>query len=68
MDVRLNIADLVAQLLTRSKDNHGLLKDIWNRSHPDSIRVFLQEERRDKAGHKQLGAARRRRLKTSVAE
>ena len=41
-------------------DYHRLLPDVWKQSHPEAIREYRVEERRDKAERKQLQAARRR--------
>ena len=38
----------------------SLLPDLWKRCHPEAIRQYSQEERRDKADRKQYNAARRR--------
>jgi transposase len=60
LDVGLYIQDVLDQLLAGSTDYHSLLPDQWKLSHPEAVRVYRQEERRDKADRKQLGAARRR--------
>ena len=68
LDVRLYIEDVLTRLLAGCTDYRSLLPDIWKQSHPEAIRAYRQEERRDKADRKQLAAARRRLFKASLAE
>lgn len=63
LDTRAYIEDVLQQLLHGSTDYERLLPDVWRTSHPESIRRYRQEERRDKASRKQIRAARRRLLK-----
>ena len=63
LDTRAYIEDVLRQLLDGSTDYENLLPDAWKQSHPESIRRYRQEERRDKARRKKLRAARRRVLK-----
>ena len=60
LDVTVYIKDVLDQLLAGSTDYHSLLPDIWKQSHPEAIRIYRQQERRDKADRKQVAAARRR--------
>ena len=60
LDVGVYIKDVLDQLLSGSTDYGSLLPDRWKQSHPEAVRVYRQEERRDKADRKQLAAARRR--------
>jgi len=60
LDVELYIKDLLDQLLAGSTDYHSFLPDVWKQQHPEAIRNYRVEERRDKADRKQLNAARRR--------
>jgi transposase len=60
LDVELYIKDVLDQLLAGSTDYPSFLPDIWKQQHPEAIRVYRAEERRDKADRKQLNAARRR--------
>lgn len=64
--VGVYIQDVLTQLLAGCTDYQQLLPNVWKRTHPEAIRVYRQEERRDKADRKQLAAARRRLLKASV--
>lgn len=67
LDSRLYIQDILSQLLAGSTDYTSMLPDVWKQSHPEAIRHYRQEERRDKADRKQLQAARRRLLRTQLA-
>ncbi len=60
LDVELYIKDVLDQLLAGSTDYQSLLPDQWKKSHPEAVRIYRQQERRDKADRKQVGAARRR--------
>jgi len=66
LDSRLYIEDILRQLLEGSTDYERLLPDVWKQSHPEAIRVYRQEERRDKADRKQYNAARRRKLRRQL--
>jgi transposase len=60
LDVGLYIQDVLDRLLAGSTDYPSLLPDVWKRQHPEAVRAYRVEERRDKAERKQLNAARRR--------
>ena len=60
LDVWVYIKDVLDQLLAGSTDYHSLLPDVWKQQHPEAVRTYRVEERRDKAERKQLNAARRR--------
>jgi transposase len=60
LDVWSYVKDVLDQLLAGETDYHRLLPDVWKQSHPEAIREYRIEERRDKADRKQLHAARRR--------
>ena len=60
LDVGVYVKDVLDQLLAGATDYDRLLPDVWKQSHPEVIRVYQVEERRDKADRKQLQAARRR--------
>jgi len=66
LDSRAYIEDVLKQLLEGCTDYGRLLPDIWKRTHPEAIRVYRQEERRDKADRKQYNAARRRKLRRQL--
>jgi transposase len=60
LDVGVYIKNVLDQLLAGSTDYHSLLPDVWKQQHPEAVRAYRVEERRDKAERKQLNAARRR--------
>ena len=60
LDVWVYVKDVLDQLLAGSTDYQSLLPDIWKQRHPEAIRAYRVEERRDKADRKQLATARRR--------
>lgn len=62
LDVWVYIKDILDQLLAGETDYEKLLPDRWKLDHPDAVRNYRVEERRDKAERKQLDAARRRLL------
>jgi transposase len=62
LDVWVYIKDVLDQLLAGETDYEKLLPDRWKLDHPDAVRKYRIEERRDKAARKQLDAARRRLL------
>jgi len=62
LDVWTYIKDVLDQLLGGSTDYTSLLPDAWAKAHPESLRQYRIEERRDKADAKQLRVARRRQL------
>jgi transposase len=62
LDVWVYLKDLLDQLLAGSTDYQSLLPDVWKRSHPEAVRTYRTEERRDKADRKQYRAAQRRLL------
>lgn len=66
LDVRVYLEDVLRQLLLGSTDYESLLPDVWKQSHPEAVRVYREEERRDKADRKQLAAAKRRLLRSQL--
>ena len=60
MGIGLYIKDVLDQLLAGCTDYASLLPDQWKQRHPEAIRQYRQEERRDKAERKQYRAAKRR--------
>jgi transposase len=65
LDVWTYVKDLLDQLLAGTTDYEKLLPDVWKQSHPEAVRVYREEERRDKAERKQYEAAQRRLAKAS---
>jgi transposase len=64
LDVWAYIKDVLDQLLAGSTDYESLRPDIWRQAHPESIRQYRFEERRDRADRKQRRHADRRRRKS----
>jgi transposase len=60
LDVGVYLKEVLDQLLAGCTDYDRLLPDVWKQSHPEAVRQYRVEERRDKAERKQLEAARRR--------
>jgi hypothetical protein len=45
---------MLDRLLAGSTADHRLLPDVWKQLHPEAIREYRVEERRDKAEQKHL--------------
>ncbi|NUQ63162.1 MAG: transposase [Pirellulales bacterium] len=60
LDVWLYVKDVLDQLLVGSTDYGGLLPWNWAASHPDAIRTYRVEERRDRSAHRAARRANRR--------
>ena len=57
------VKDVLDQLLAGSTDYASLRPDRWAAAHPEHIRVYRTEERRDRAAAQQYRRARRREAK-----
>jgi transposase len=64
LDVWAYVKDVLEKLLAGSKDYEGLRPDVWKESHPEAIRSYRVEERRDRADRKQRRRASRRQKST----
>lgn len=60
LDVYAYVKDVLDQLLSGSMDYHSLRADIWKQSHPEFIRTYRSDERRDAADRRQHRRAERR--------
>jgi transposase len=60
LDVCVYMKDVLDQLLAGSTDYEPLRPDIWKESHPEAVRQYRAEERRDRADRKQRRRAHRR--------
>jgi transposase len=60
LDVWAYMKDLLDQLLSGSKDYHSLRADNWKQSHPEHIRTYRADERRDAADRRHYRRAQRR--------
>ncbi len=49
LDVWAYLKDVLDQLLAGETDYKKLLPDQWKLSHPEAVRVYRVQERRDKA-------------------
>jgi transposase len=67
LDVWAYLKDVLDRLLAGHTDYEPLRPDAWRQSHPEAIRQYRVEERRDKADRKQAHRAARRRQPTPVA-
>lgn len=61
LDVWAYVKDVLERLLAGETNYAALRPDVWAQAHPEKIRQYRQEERRDKADRKQLRRATRRR-------
>ena len=69
LDIWAYLKDILDRLLAGETDYAPLRCDKWRDSHPDQIRHYRVEERRDKAERKQANrAARRKNKKASSGE
>lgn len=66
LDVYAYVKDVLDQLLAGSTDYHSLRADIWKQSHPEFIRTYRSDERRDAADRRQHRRAERRLSAESV--
>jgi transposase len=60
LDVSAYVKDVLDQLLAGSTDYESLRPDVWAAAHPDQIRQYRREERRDRADRKRFHRAARR--------
>ncbi len=60
LDVHAYVKDVLDQLLAGSTDYHSLRADVWKQSHPESVRNYRADERRDAADRRQYRRAQRR--------
>jgi hypothetical protein len=62
LDVEMYLEDIFRRILDGSTDYESMLPDRWRAANPHAIRVYRQEERRDKADRSRYLAAKRRQL------
>ena len=62
LDVEKYLENVIRSILSGSTDYESMLPDNWRQSNPDAIRVYRQEERRDKADRSRFLAAKRRQI------
>lgn len=62
LDVRAYLDDVLRRALAGDTDWQAMLPHAWRAEHPESIRAYRVDERRQAADRKRTGRARRRRL------
>ena len=60
LDVCAYLKDVLDQLLAGSTDYHSLRADVWKQSHPQHVREYRADERRDAAERRRFQRATRR--------
>jgi len=60
LDVYAYLKDALDQLLSGSTDYESLRADVWKTNHPESVRTYRSDERRDVADRRRLTRAQRR--------
>jgi len=60
LDVWAYVKDVLDQLLAGSVDYHSLRADVWKELHPEHIRTYRADERRDAADRQRFRRASRR--------
>ena len=60
LDVWAYVKDVLDQLLAGSIDYHSLRADVWKQSHPEFVRTYRADERRDAADRRHYHRAQRR--------
>ena len=60
LDVWMYLNDALDQLLAGSTDYESLRADVWKQSHPEAVRTYRSDERRDTADRNRLTRAQRR--------
>jgi hypothetical protein len=60
LDVALYLKDVLEQLLAGATDYESLCPHVWKLEHPEAVRQYRIEERRDAADRQRIRRARRR--------
>ena len=60
LDVWMYLNDALEKLLAGSTDYESLRADVWKQSHPEAVRTYRSDERRDTADRNRLTRAQRR--------
>lgn len=68
LDVWAYLNDVLKTLLKGTTDYHSLCADVWKQSHPESVRMYRTEERRDAADRRRYHRAKRRLARRPSAE
>jgi transposase len=67
LDVWAYLKDVLDQLLGGSTDYHSMRADVWKQAHPEFIRTYRVDERRDAADRRQHRRAERRLAERSLS-
>lgn len=68
LDVRAYLGDVLRRTLAGETDRSQLTPHAWKATHPDSIREYRQDERRQAADRNRTRRARKRLLKKSTGQ
>jgi transposase len=68
LDVWAYVKDVLDHLLAGSTDYHSLRADVWKQSHPELVRSYRADERRDAADRRHYRRAQRRLTGRSSAD
>ena len=68
LDVWAYLKDVLDQLLAGCTDYESLRADVWKQSHPEAIRQYRADERRDQADRQRFHRAQRRLPNATDAE
>jgi hypothetical protein len=68
LDVGLYLTDVLTQLLNGSRDYHSLLPHVWRAAHPEAVRTYREDERRDARERQTTRREERRRRKPLTGE
>ena len=60
LDVSVYLESLITHQLRGTAKPEKLLPDLWRANHPEAVREYREQERRDKADVASLKAAKRR--------
>ena len=63
LDVHAYLDDVLRRVLAGDTDWASLAPHAWKAEHPESLRTYRQDERRQAADRKRVRRARRRKLK-----
>ena len=66
LDVWAYLKDVLDRLLAGSTDYETLRPDVWKDSHPEAVRQYRAEERRDRADCKQFRREQRRKSRPAA--
>ena len=68
LDVEQYLTDVLRQLLHGCTDYHSLLPHVWRESHPEAVRKYRQDERRDASERQRHRREERRQRKPLTAD